>query len=137
MVLLVFFYDINYLFSVHSSYFTNGEISTQYRDSVTVQFENKTAGRTYLAGMEDYTVVATLNYSNTSLYPSRRLLRNGTDVACDWMTNVTGDVAITECQAAIGFASGAALDVRVEAFLPPDYVIQSAGITVKFPAGKY
>ena len=124
-------------FAVHTSYFTNGELSSAYRDSVSVEFRDRPSNRTYLAGLGHYNVVAKLNYSSTSLYPSRRLLRNGTDVACDWMTNVTGDVAITECQAAIGFASGAALDVRVEAFLPPDYVIQSAGITVKFPAGKY
>ena len=124
-------------FAVHTSYFNHGELSSAYRDSVSVEFRDRPSNRTYLAGLGHYSVVATLTYPSTSLYPSRRLLRNGTDVACDWMTNVTGDVAITECQAAIGFASGAALDVRVEAFLPPDYVIQSAGITVKFPAGKY
>ena len=123
-------------FAVHTSYFTNGELSSAYRDSVSVEFRDRPSNRTYLAGLGHYSVVATLTYPSTSLYPSRRLLRNGTVVACDWMTNVTGDVAITVCETAIGFAPEATFDVTVEAYVPPDHVIQSAGITVKFPPGK-
>ena len=126
---------MDFVFTVHTSYFTDGDISDEYR--VSVRFINKTAGRTYSASWEDYIVVARLAYRRTTLYPSRRLLKNDTDIACDWMTSflASGDGFVTECQAAIGFASAATFGLRAEAYLPPDHVIESAEITVKFPYG--
>ena len=117
--------------SDHRDYFEdNGDVETSYRDSITVTFRDHTPGQTYTIGPEILTPI--IVHNRNMLYPSRRLLVDGTELSCTWMTSVSGDIATTQCEAMLMLPSDATVTLTAEAYLPPDHVIRSAEITVEY-----
>ena len=97
-----------------------------------MEFQGQESGQTISVGSEDYTATPRLTYDSSLLTPSRRLLVNDTDVNCAWTTTVSGDVSTTECEEQLLFQNDTTVILRAEAYLPPDHVIKSAEIAVKF-----
>ena len=122
---------------MRNQYFQNGQIADFYRNSVSIEFYDLLTDR-YLAGVESARISPSLQYDQSYVAPSRRVMVDGVERTCRWNTaTVGGNEILYYCSVLVPFnEDGMDAVVVFEAYLPPNHVIQSTQLTVVFDRGK-
>ena len=97
-----------------------------YRNGITaVEFQGYQNGSSVTAEAGNITLTAQHTYDNSQYAPHLRWFKDDVQMECNYVTTVSGSLGTTRCDAEFVGANGDSVSLRLESYLPPDYVMKS------------